>query len=89
VDQVLMLIEGELEFCESVLARANPTEFAAVLESMKTSETAEELRTVLKSGGTEASMAFVIAAQVGLSKDEALAFAREARHLFGHLRPKG
>ena len=88
VNEVLSLIEGELGFCESVLARATPTEFAAVLESMRTSETAEEMRTLIEEGGPEAPMAFAIAARTGMSRDEAMAFARQANALFGSLRPR-
>jgi len=87
VDEVLSLIEGELGFCESVLARATPTEFAEVLESMRTSETAEEMRTLIEDGGPEAPLAFAIAARTGMSRDEAMAFARQANDLFGGLRP--
>ena len=72
VDEILSLLQRELNFCESVVAQATPSQFAAALESMPTSTVGQDVRQVFNEGGPEAAMAFVICARAGMPYDLAL-----------------
>jgi AbiV family abortive infection protein len=80
-------IDRELRFCEGILAKATPQQLAPVLESMRTSPRASALTELLDELGAEAGLAFAISLRAGMNADDALAFAKEAGHLFAHLRP--
>ncbi len=82
VDEILSLLQRELNFCESVVAQATPSQFAAALESMRTSTVGQEVRQVFNEGGPEAAMAFVICARAGMPYDLALSFAQQAKDIF-------
>jgi AbiV family abortive infection protein len=84
VDEILSLLQRELSFCESVFAEATPSQFAAALESMRTSAIGQDARQLLNEGGPEAAMAFVMCARAGMPYDLALSFAQHAKDIFGH-----
>lgn len=83
VDEILSLLQGELSFCESVVAQATPSQFAAALESMRTSVVGQEIRQLFNDGGPEAAAAFAICARAGMPYDLALSFAQQAKDIFG------
>lgn len=83
VDEVLGVLHGELSYCESVVGKATPSQFAAALESMRTSARTSEIRQLVSKGGPAAVMAFVISARAGLPYDQALSFAQQAESIFG------
>lgn len=62
-DEILSLLQRELSFCESVVAEATPSQFAAALESMRTSALGQEMRQVVNEGGPAAGVAFAICAR--------------------------
>jgi hypothetical protein len=72
---------------KGILAKATPQQLAPVLESMRTSPRASALTELLDELGAEAGLAFAISLRAGMNADDALAFAKEAGHLFAHLRP--
>ena len=56
VDEILSLTQQELSFCESVFAGATPSQFAAALESMRTSAHGQDMRQLFNEGGPEAQI---------------------------------
>lgn len=87
VEAIYETIERELRFCEGVLAKATPQQFAQVLESMRTSPRASIFTELFDELGAEAALAFAISVRAGMNADDALAFAKEAGRLFANLRP--
>jgi AbiV family abortive infection protein len=82
VDEILSLLQRELSYCDSMVAEATPSQFAAVLESMRTSAHGQEIRQFLNEGGPDAAMAFAIGARAGMPYDLALSFAQQVKDIF-------
>jgi AbiV family abortive infection protein len=81
LDDALNRVGGELEFCETALKDATPTRLGTAFADMRASDTAEQMRDMLKSGPMSA-LALAISLRSGLSKDDALKFATRASEIF-------
>ena len=88
VNDLLDLLDQELRFCESMLAKATPEAFAKTLDGLRTSDKSKELRDLLAEGGAEAALAFAVMIKSGAPYKYAVAMAKSAKALFGHLRPQ-
>jgi AbiV family abortive infection protein len=83
VDEILFLLQRELSFCESVVAGATPSQYAAALESMQTSAIGQESRQLINEGGPGAAMALAICVRAGMPYDLARSLAQHAKDVFG------
>jgi AbiV family abortive infection protein len=78
VDRVLGRIQPELEFCEKGFGEATPSELGAAFSRMRDSGRAEQLRAIIAGLGPTGTLAYVMAARLGKSHDEAMQFATAA-----------
>jgi AbiV family abortive infection protein len=80
---VLDKLSNELRYCETGLQGATPVTLGATLGAMRSSGRADELRGLIEESGSIGAMAYAIGVRGGLSHDDAVALASQAKSIFG------
>ena len=79
-------VDRELTFSERVLADAAPQQLAVVLEGMRTSSTARQIEEQMAECGPEGPMAIAVALRPGMSPEDAVLLAKQARDILSKAR---